>query len=130
MTVRAPARARGAPRDEDDDEGAGSIVEHYRLDPSRALRRSLGWGTSIVTLGSLIVASALMVARLEAGTPAPALASDAIFRGGEVTADGEPIERPVALELTLVALGLACIVAGGGIAIVGLRRVLSDESYL
>lgn len=130
VKVRAEARARGAPREEEDDEGGGLIVEHYRLDPSAALRRSLGWGMLIVTLGSLIVASALLVARLEAGRPLPALGSDAIFRGGEVTADGAPVERPVALELALVAIGLSCITAGGAVAIVGLRRVLSEESYL
>lgn len=125
--MRARATAEGAPEGEPEDEPGGLIVEHYRLDASVALGRALGWASLIVTVGSVVMAVAILLPRLD-GTHAPP--GDAVFRGGEVTAEGRPVHRPVGLELALGALGLACIATGGAVAIVGLRRVLSEESYL
>lgn len=117
----------------DDHAHGGLIVEHYRVDPSRRLLRALGIGSLIMALGSFSVAGALLAPRLDTERPvyARAAPADAMFRAGRVTADGTPIrEVPLWVELGLGLLGLGSIVAGGGIAIVGLNRTLRDESFL
>lgn len=114
----------------------GVIVEHFRLDPSRKLKRALGLGAGLVTLGAIAVALALMIARAdpERGAMTRALRSaptDALFRGRPVTADGAPIDAtPSPIELALLGLGIALIVSGGASAIVGLRGVMTEEAYL
>lgn len=94
------------------------------------MKRSLGLGAAIVSVGALIVGIALALPRLDREHPAPLWPR----RAGmvvEVDASGNPIERPSKpLETGLALLGLACITAGGATTIVGLRRVLSEESYL
>lgn len=119
--------------DEDDSPG-GLIVEHHRLDPMPALGRALGWGAAAVTVGALVMAAAIVLPRLDGGRPLHARAlraRDALFSGGEVTIDGVPVRSgSTGWEIALGALGLACIVVGGGTAIVGLRRVLTEEAYL
>lgn len=119
----------GEPRGDDAHREAGLIVEHYRLDASTSLRRALGLASLVVTAGALLMASAIVVSRHDRGVPA-APVRDALFRAGEVTAEGAPVERAHGLELALGVAGLACIALGGAAAIVGLRRVLTDESYL
>lgn len=118
----------GEPRGEEHRE-AGLIVEHYRLDASTSMRRALGLASLVVTAGALLMASAIVVSRHDGGARATPV-RDALFRAGEVTAEGAPVERPPGLELALGVAGLACIALGGASAIVGLRRVLTDESYL
>ncbi|MCZ7685321.1 MAG: hypothetical protein M5U28_43700 [Sandaracinaceae bacterium] len=117
----------GEPRGEEHRE-AGLIVEHYRLDASTSMRRALGLASLVVTAGALLMASAIVVSRHDGARATPV--RDALFRAGEVTAEGAPVERPPGLELALGVAGLACIALGGASAIVGLRRVLTDESYL
>ncbi len=105
------------------------IVEHYRLDVSARLRGALLLAAAIVTLGALLLAAAFYARN----DPMRVYASpnDAIFRAGRVRADGSAIDsRPLAAELALGVFGFACIVSGGGIAIVRLRRVLKEEVYL
>ncbi len=134
MTVRARSVPDvGSP--EDDDEPGGLIVEHFRLNPTPALRRALGWGSLVVTLGAVVMAAAILIPRLDPGGPvysrAVRTSADAIFWGGQVNVDGTPIRRStLGWEIGLGLFGLACIVAGGATAIIGLRGVLSEESYL
>lgn len=135
MTARARSVPEGVGEPEDDAPG-GLIVEHYRLDPTPALRRALGWGSLIVTIGAMVMAAAILIPRFDPDGPVYARAihtsaADAMFRGGEVSADGTPIHRgSLGWELGLGFFGIACIVAGGATAIIGLRGVLSEESYL
>lgn len=121
----------GAP-EADDDEPGGLVVEHYRLDPTRALSRALGAGAAVVTLGALLMGLAILLPRFDARPDRPALpARAAIFRGAEVTADGKPVpSRTSSWEIALGVLGLLCIVGGGAGAIIGLRGVMTEESYL
>jgi hypothetical protein len=108
----------------------GRIVEHHRLDPSGPVRRSLGLGAAIVSVGALVVGLALALPRLtgeRAGSVWPQRAGAVM----QVDVHGNPVEPPERpLQTALALLGLACITLGGGTTIVGLRRVLSDESYL
>ena len=130
--MRAHVRSEAAVADAENDAPGGLIVEHYRLDASRSLSRVLGVAASIVTLGAFLMAIAILLPRLDARAPLPAASSRAaIFRVGAVTEDGTPIvSNTSAWELGLGILGLFCIAAGAGAAIVGLRRVLTEESYL
>jgi hypothetical protein len=134
--VTARVRPASDVAEYEDDEPGGLIVEHYRLDPTRALGRALGWASAIVTIGGLVMAAAILIPRLDPNGPMASravrtTAADAMFRSGEVTVDGTPIERStLGLELALGFFGIGCIVAGGAAAIIGLRRVLSEESYL
>lgn len=125
----------GAPAvDDENDEPGGLIVDYFRLDPTRALGRALGIGSLIVTLGGVVMGAAIILPRFDPEGPVYAVharAGDGIFTGGEVTADGTPIERDAfGWEIGLGLFGLACIVGGAATAIIGLRGVLSEESYL
>lgn len=130
--MRAHVRSEAAVADAENDAPGGLIVEHYRLDASRALSRVLGVAASIVTLGAFLMAIAILLPRLDARAPLPAASSRAaIFRVGAVREDGTPIVSNTSeWELGLGILGLLCIAGGAGAAIVGLRRVLTEESYL
>jgi hypothetical protein len=130
--VRSAPDADGFERDEP----GGAIVEHFRLDPTPALRRALGWGSMIVSVGGIVMAAAILLPRFDPHGPVyvrsvTTTAADALFRGGEVTADGTPVERStLGWELGLWLLGIGCIVGGAATSILGLRGVLSEESYL
>lgn len=130
--VSARAQSASGVAEPDDDAPGGVIVAYYRLDPSRSLRRALGWGAFIVTLGAFVMALAILLPRLSGGGEMhTTTARAAVFRGSQVTADGTPIvSRTSTLELGLGVFGLLCIATGGATAIVGLRRVLTEESYL
>lgn len=108
------------------------VVEHYRLDASRALSRALGTGAFVVTLGAVLMGVAILVPRLDPSREArPMTARAAIFRGQAVTADGTPVpSQTTAWELALAGLGLICVAGGSAWAILGLRTVMSEESYL
>lgn len=132
MTSRVEASS-AAEEGPDDHATGGLIVEHFRVDASRQLLRALGLGSLIMAVGSLVVAGALLAPRLDTERPVYARAApgDARFRVGQVTADGAPIRTGTEWwELGLGLLGLASIVGGGGIAIVGLNRVLREERFL
>lgn len=130
MSARAHSAATVA--EPDDDAPGGKIVAYYRLDPSRSLRRALGWGAFIVTLGAFVMALAILLPRIGGEREMhTTTARAAVFRGSEVTADGTPIvSRTSTWELALGAFGLLCIASGAATAIVGLRRALAEESYL
>lgn len=103
------------------------IVEHFRLDASRKLGRALGVGAGLVTIGAIAMASSIYVGRSD---PSRSYTVPRL-RGEAVTADGAPIDDgPSALEVAIGMFGIACIVAGGATAIVGLKPVLAEESYL
>lgn len=122
------------PEDSDDHARGGLIVEFFRLDASRRLINALAVGSLIMTLGSLAVACALALTHLDTERPVHARAmrpTDGLMRSGQVTADGIPIRNDWLVgELLLGALGLGCIVLGGGSAIVRLNTVLAEEEYL
>ena len=132
MSQRAevPSPAEEGP---DDHAEGGLIVAHFRVDASRRLVRSLAIGSVIMAVGSLVVSGALLAPRLDTERPiyARAAPSDAAVRGLEVTADGVPVRSGTEWwELGLGLLGLASIVGGAGVAIVGLNRVLREEHFL
>jgi hypothetical protein len=112
------------------------IVQHFRLDPSRKIKGALGIAAGLVTVGALCVAAALMIGRADPRRAALAraprsTASAPLFRGTPVTASGAPIDvDPSPVELALLAGGILLIVSGGASAIVGLRRVMTEETYL
>lgn len=130
--MSAQVRSDAAVADVEDDEPGGLLVEHYRLDASRALSRVLGAGAAIVTLGAFLMAVAILLPRLDARAPMPvASTGPAILRVGAVNEDGTPIvSNTIGWEIGLGLLGLFSIAAGAGTTIVGLRRVLTEESYL
>ncbi len=120
------ARAKEAEAPSEDELARGGlIVEHYRVDASAALGHALGWSSLVRTIGGVV--TFFILPRVGAWVATP---SDAMFRLGQVTADGTPIERPLGLELALALIGIVCVAIGGAVAIVGLRRVLTEESYL
>lgn len=130
--MSARARTGAAAAEPENDEPGGLIVEHYRLDATRSLSRALGLGSLVITLGALAMAVAILLPRLDSRPDLPiASARAAIFRLNEVNADGTPVtSRTTGWELALGLLGLLSIAGGAGVAIVGLRRVMSEESYL
>jgi hypothetical protein len=120
------------PRSTEEPAEIARVVEHHRLDASTSLRRSLGAGALVVSVGALVMGIALALPRLDpARAPNPwarRAPSAALF---EVDAQGVPVaHRSTPLERVLGIVGLVCVVAGGLTTIVGLRRVLSEESYL
>lgn len=120
------------------------IVEWFRLDASGRIVRSLALGAAIMLLGSFVSAGALLVSRgalphpLLERRPGLRMADPAIdphtgrapgeANGSEVTA--RPSRGSPVLELTTGLFAFVCLVGGGLTAILGLRRVLSEESYL
>lgn len=117
----------------DDHADGGLIVEHFRVDVSGKLLRALGLGSLVMAIGSFVVAGALLVPRHGTERPvyARAAPSAAMFRAGAVTADGAPIRRGTERqELVLGLFGLLTIVGGGGLAILGLHRVMREEHFL
>lgn len=100
---------------------AAPIVEWFRIDATRRIAKYLTIGAAGMVAGSF------SIARLVMGAPHAA-----------VMATRSPTRVPVlwpavALEPTTIAwalIGFALIVGGGLFAILGLQRVLSDESYL
>ncbi len=120
--------------DSDDHVRGGLIVEHFRLDASRRLVGALLVGSLVMTLGSVCIAGALLFTHGDTERPVHARAMrpmDGLMRSGQVHADGTPITNDwLAYELLLGALGLGCIVVGGGGAITQLNKVLSEEEYL
>lgn len=116
----------------EEDQHAGRVVAHFRVDASARLRRALALGAVIVTVGALVMASAMVVARVHGRSTSllARRASDGLF-AAEVDAQGVPVAHPSApLEAALGLLGLACVVLGGATTIVGLKRVLAEEAYL
>jgi hypothetical protein len=113
----------------ENDPRGGRIVAHYRIDRSGTLKRSLGAAAAIVTLASIAVATAIWLGRIDASEYARP--RDSIVRGGRVNEAGEPVRTTsLAWELGIGALGIASILSAGTIAIRGLHRALSEESYL
>lgn len=135
MGTQTDAAARMEEASENDPAG-GLIVEHYRVDATRRLWHALGWGAAITTVGSLVVAFALVTAQMGDGRPLRSRAllvrpGAAVVRGPAVTAEGEPIgDGPSWPEVVAGLVGLGCIVVGGSWAIVRLKEVLSEEAYL
>jgi hypothetical protein len=128
------ARERRAP-------AGAPIVEWFRLDASRRIVRSLALGAGIMLLGSIVSAAGLLMSRGSLPHPVLAARRDALASdpaidprtgsardaaaGARASAGPSPV-----LELTTGLLALACLVGGGLTAILGLRRVLAEESYL
>lgn len=86
------------------------IVAYFRVDPGPRITRSLVGSAAVMTCGSLTMAGSF--ARLAHA--------------------GHDLGDPSLLKLgfALGAAGLALVIAGGLIAIVGLRRVLAEDRYL
>jgi hypothetical protein len=116
------------------------IVEWFRLDASGRIVRSLALGAGIMLLGSLVSAGALLASR--GALPHPMIGSRRDVLVGDPAIDphtgraaGEArgpdvVPRSPILELTTGLFAFACLLGGGLTAILGLRRVLSEESYL
>lgn len=97
------------------------IVEWFRMDASRRIATFLGVGAAGMVTGSF------GIARLVMSAPHAALiASRSPTRGVVIwpTATLDPT------TVALAVLGFAVLVGGGLVAILGLNRVLSEESYL
>ncbi|MFO0709643.1 MAG: hypothetical protein U0353_07370 [Sandaracinus sp.] len=99
------------------------IVEWYRLDASRRILGTLVLGSSIMLLGSIV--SAMGLVRSRGSLPHPFLG----HRGAVLAAEAAT-ERSPMLELTTGLVALGCLLGGGATAIIGLKRALSEESYL
>lgn len=128
------------PRDARAPEGA-PIVEWFRLDASRRIVRSLALGASIMLLGSIVSAAGLVMSRGSLPHPVVAARRDSLARdpaidphtGATISGPGaasRPAGASPLLELTTGLVALGCLVGGGLTAILGLRRVLAEESYL
>lgn len=100
------------------------IVEWYRLDASRRIFGTLVIGAVIMLVGSIVSAAGLFASRGE--LPHPALAG---HRRAMINPEPAPDQSPI-LEITTGLIALACLLGGGVTAIVGLKRALSEESYL
>lgn len=126
------SRAPGPAEDRSDrDPPGGRIVEHFRVDPGGRVLRALLAGALIITLGSMVIGTALLWSRFVDPTPARAAPGRGMLVGTPVTADGVPIEDPMlGYELLFGLGGLATIVVGGASVIIGLRRELRHEAYL
>lgn len=107
----------------------GLVVACFRVDPTPGLLRALGWGSLVIALGSLGVAAGLAITGADASHPR--LAARDVTVGPPVDSEGRPLPREeVPLELGLALAGLAAILTGAGVAVVGLQRVWREESYL
>jgi len=110
MTDAAPTEPRTAP-----------VIEWYRPDTTRGVRRALLPAALLMTLGSL------------------ALAHTIVFRGGPDVGDGPPPPRGAFLspagvpspgEVLFLGGGLALIAGGGLYAFIGLRREMGNDTSL
>ncbi len=100
------------------------IVEWYRLDASRRIFVTLTLGASIMLVGSIVSAAGLFGSR--GSLPHPiSMGHRRAMIGEEPIGDSNPT-----LELATGLIALACLLGGGATAIVGLKRALSEESYL
>lgn len=104
------------------------IIEHFRLDPSRGLWLALAPASLLVVLGSMLVGGAVVAHRLDADLPPIGLRRSTTFLA-RVDVEGRPIDEPTG-PLWLALAGIVTVGAGGAVAIAGLRRALSEESYL
>jgi hypothetical protein len=146
---REPGGGTGAARR---DPAGPPIVEWFRLDASQRIVRSLALGAGIMLLGSIVSAGALLVSRGALPHPVIGRRRDVSMRDpaidphtgrplglasgpASVPLSGQSREahsapRSPVLELTTGLFAFACLLGGGLTAILGLRRVLSEESYL
>lgn len=97
------------------------IVEWFRIDASKRIARYLAIGAAGMVAGSFGIARLVMSA-----PHAVLMASRSPTRGAVLWPTATLDPTTVALAL----LGFAVLVGGGLFAILGLNRVLSEESYL
>ncbi|MCA9608560.1 MAG: hypothetical protein KC619_23315 [Myxococcales bacterium] len=96
--------------DRDDHLDGGRIVAWYRVDPTPRILRVLALGAAVMTIGSVVMASAFR----ELGH-SPVDFAD---------------QRALWIAFGIGGAGLTTIVSGSLICIFGLRRVLAEERYL
>jgi hypothetical protein len=98
------------------------MIDWYRVDTTERIKQVLGVAASLVLLGSLLGAICVGLLRSSSGP-----ARYAMFRTPVLEA--APAEN-VDLVLGLGVVALMLVVGGGGTAILGLMRELSQERWL
>lgn len=103
-------RALTLDEDRDDHLDGGRIVAWYRVDPTPRILRVLALGAAVMTLGSVVMGAAFA----ELGH-SPVDFTD---------------QRALWIAFGIGGAGLATVLSGGVVCILGLRRVLAEERYL
>ncbi len=105
------------------------MIDWYRVDATARIKRVLGLAAALVLCGSLLGAICVGMMRSPSGGLALRPARYAAFTTAALErTPAEASEADRVLALGLIALAL--VVSGGGTAIVGLMRELSQERWL
>lgn len=98
------------------------VLDAYRADVSATLARVLGLAAALVLTGSIAAGSGIVSLRMD-GVPV------AFGRRPSVTGV-VPYVPASSTAWALGALGLTLVIAGGAVAVLGLRRILREERYV
>ena len=105
------------------------MIDWYRVDATRRIKQVLGVASGLVLAGSMLGAVCVALLREPSGALLGHGGRDAMFRTAAM--EHEPADvRHADWVLGLGIAALALVVSGGGTAILGLMRELSQERWL